>query len=77
MLVMERDVETGRKIAQQALMVLEITDGPHAAMDEEQHAWLAAHMLGLHDVQLHPASVLADGLLGHRDAGHVDGSLRL
>ena len=35
-------------------MILEIADDPDAAMDEEQHAWLAAHLLGLHDVEYHP-----------------------
>ena len=58
-------------------MVLEIADDPDAAMDEQQHARIAAHLLGLHDVQLHRAAILADGLFGRRDARHVDGRLRL
>jgi len=56
------------KVAQQALMVLKVADDPHAAMDEEQHARLAAHMLRLHDVQLNGAPILRDGLLGRGDA---------
>ena len=53
-------------------MVLEIADDPDTAMNEEQHARLSAHMLRLHDVQLHGAPILGDGLLARRDAGHVD-----
>ena len=32
-------------------MILEIADDPDTAMDEEQHTWLAAHLLRLHDVE--------------------------
>ena len=41
---------TDDEIAQQALMVLKIADDPDAAMNEEQHARITAHLLGLHDV---------------------------
>jgi len=51
-------------------MVLEIADDPDAAMDEEQYARIAAHLLGLHDVQLHRAAILVDRPLGRRDARH-------
>ena len=41
-------------------MVLEIADDPDAAMDKEQNARIAAHLLGLHDVQLYCATILVN-----------------
>jgi hypothetical protein len=58
-------------------MVLEIADEPDATMDEEHNARLAAHLRGLHDVELHVAAILADCPFRRRDAGHVDSRLGL
>jgi hypothetical protein len=65
------------QIAQQALMVLEIADDPHAAMDEEQHARPRrarprCHVLRRHDVERHRAAVLGDRPFDGGHAGEVD-----
>ena len=65
------------EISQQTLMVLKVADDPDAAMDEQKHAGLFAYLRGLHDVQLNGATILGDGPVPNRDAGHIYARLRL
>jgi hypothetical protein len=58
-------------------MIFIIANDPDSAMDEEQHAGPAVHLLGLHDVELYRAPILTDGLFGDCHSGHVDCRLPL
>src|ERR1700759_5491616 len=58
-------------------MVLEISDDPDTAVNEQQHAGFGGGALRRHDVELHSLTILVDRLLDGGHSGQIDRRLVL